>query len=528
MLGTAKGYIYSADTVEKSCDLTPIVETFHDSISIKFITNIEGNTQGYIVWYRPLKTYILKRVFPANMQCSICNITNLSPGHQYIIYVIMCTEGKKETVTKWQVSTRFCSPPVKFEVIKNKNKLCLRWSPPNITIPEMKISGYTLKWENYLNCNDVSTVFENADITEVNLHISITDGNRQKRDMDDDWIGDNSSCVFHVHAHCEKLTSREVTTVYILPKHELLKQSKKITNTVHAEYHLDTSKCQTRRFVSNVDLSCSLDEKIGDHREKVVLLISTPGAGKETWINAIINNIMGVRYDDNFRFKIIPDGSGDMNHGENPASSNVEIYRIKQICGLKIDFALTIVDIAGLNEYNNIPLDLISEHFQTNLPYVHAIVFITPSASKMLTFTQKCISDHLKSIFSQQKISDNVYVFSTFADTKSPRERTSVVTELGIDDNHFIPFNNSAFFDDASFADPHEKSKGIHVNGEQDFAQDELSWNLGNEQLNWFLDRLGDTHAMKLSWIYNRNGFGSWNDTIIYTQCEICSLHIQL
>ena len=88
---------------------------------------------------------------------------------------------------------------------------------------------------------------------------------------------------------------------------------------------------------------------------KTILLMGATGMGKTTWINAMINYVLGVEWDDPFRYKLV-----DEKVNKNQAHSQtqgVTAYDIHYRVGFRIPFSLTIVDTPGFGDTQGIGRD---------------------------------------------------------------------------------------------------------------------------------------------------------------------------
>jgi septin family protein len=84
---------------------------------------------------------------------------------------------------------------------------------------------------------------------------------------------------------------------------------------------------------------------------KTILLMGATGTGKTTWINAKINYVLGVEWDDPFRFVLIdePIRGGSQAHSQ---TQDVNVYDIHHQKGFRVPFSLTIVDTPGFGDMN--------------------------------------------------------------------------------------------------------------------------------------------------------------------------------
>ena len=81
---------------------------------------------------------------------------------------------------------------------------------------------------------------------------------------------------------------------------------------------------------------------------KTILLTGETGSGKTTWINAMVNYVLGVEWDDPFRFILVDE---DVRGSQaNSQTQGVTAYDLHHQNGFRIPFSLTIVDTPGFGD----------------------------------------------------------------------------------------------------------------------------------------------------------------------------------
>ena len=162
----------------------------------------------------------------------------------------------------------------------------------------------------------------------------------------------------------------------------------------------------------------------GQRRRRTILVLGATGSGKTTWINAMVNYMLDVKWDDNFRFKLI-DEPVDISqaHSQTDKVTTYDLYHMK---GSRLEYSLTVVDTPGFGdtqgiEKDNEIMDLIQKYFQSRhgVQQLEAVCFVVQASLPRLTTTQKYIFDKILSIFSQD-IKDNIQLMVTFADNAEP------------------------------------------------------------------------------------------------------------
>ena len=186
-------------------------------------------------------------------------------------------------------------------------------------------------------------------------------------------------------------------------------------------------------------------------KEKVLMLVGATGSGKTTLLNGIVNYILGIRLEDNFRFKINSNEDGyNQAHSQ---TSSITAYTFYPMEGSKISYSLTVIDTPGFGDTKGITRDKevvaqIRKFFSTEgvhkVNHLNGVGIVLQSSSARLTPTQKYIFDSILGIFGEN-ISSKMFLMITFADGQEPPV-LSAAREAQIPYGKYFKFNNSALF----------------------------------------------------------------------------------
>ena len=93
---------------------------------------------------------------------------------------------------------------------------------------------------------------------------------------------------------------------------------------------------------------------------KTILLMGATGSGKTTLINAMVNYILGVEWDDPFRFLLIDEeeNSSLPNSQAHSQTSKVTAYELHYQVGFRVPYSLIIVDTPGYGDTKGIERDI--------------------------------------------------------------------------------------------------------------------------------------------------------------------------
>ena len=229
-----------------------------------------------------------------------------------------------------------------------------------------------------------------------------------------------------------------------------------------------------------------------DTQEYVVMLVGATGAGKSTLINGMVNYILGVDWEDDFRFKLIADEGGTSQaHSQ---TKTITAYTIPHQQGSPFEHTLTIVDTPGFGELDSDRriVEQIKTFFsipgKKGIDPIHGIGFVTQASMVRLTHTQKYIFDSILSIFGND-IEHNILLMITFADNRKPAV-LDAVKAARIPYTRFFKFNNSALFPEPPDAQSGNADGGL---------SDALYWKLCMGSFDYFAKTLVTMQAQSLT-----------------------------
>ncbi|XP_045908946.1 uncharacterized protein LOC123973110 isoform X1 [Micropterus dolomieu] len=239
---------------------------------------------------------------------------------------------------------------------------------------------------------------------------------------------------------------------------------------------------------------------------RTIMLLGATGAGKSTLINGMINYILGVEWEDSYRFKLIDEGQS-RSQAESQ-TSEVTVYKINHQEGFKTEYSLTIVDTPEFGDTRGLIRDRqITEQLcnlfsaELGVSEIDAVCFVAQASLARLTPTQKYVFDSILSIFGKD-VAENIRVLVTFADGQRPPVLEAInasgvpcpKTRDGLP-VHF-KFNNSALFED------NKSSAAGSMSGDDEDEEggfDQMCWNMGTKSMKRFFAALNQIETKSLT-----------------------------
>uniref|UniRef100_A0A8C4TPL9 AIG1-type G domain-containing protein n=1 Tax=Erpetoichthys calabaricus TaxID=27687 RepID=A0A8C4TPL9_ERPCA len=246
----------------------------------------------------------------------------------------------------------------------------------------------------------------------------------------------------------------------------------------------------TSELIKNVKKKeiCTFRNRTSNKPRKTIMILGATGSGKSTLINGMVNYILGVQWEDDFRFKLIHEETST-SQAESQTSA-VTVYEINYQDYFKVPYSFTIVDTPGFGDTTGIQRDKqtteqIQECFSSphGVQHINTVCFVVQASQARLTHAQKYVFDSILSIFGKD-VANNILVLITFADGQRPPV-LDAITESNIpfpkDEEGspvFFKFNNSALF--ANNAESNISDKTF----------DKMIWDMGAKSMGKFFDSL--------------------------------------
>lgn len=254
-----------------------------------------------------------------------------------------------------------------------------------------------------------------------------------------------------VQAVSEAGLSPESSKIKVKPEIRIADVMRKNAKRVHSKNHLELYQLKKKTLHAN-PTDRSFKYELGTRpshvkrSDKVLMVVGATGAGKSTMINGIANYAYGIKWDDDFRFMIIPEAPRqDMSQ-----TKDISAYILHSTV---LPYSLTIVDTPGFGDTGGIERDkeiaanvkkFFSETNRGGIDHLDGIGFVVQASLPRLTPTQKYIFEAVLAIFGNDII-DNIFLLCTFADAGTPKV-LAATQAAQIPYKESFKFNSSALF----------------------------------------------------------------------------------
>ena len=189
---------------------------------------------------------------------------------------------------------------------------------------------------------------------------------------------------------------------------------------------------------------------LDDERKSInLLVVGETGTGKTTLLNSMVNYLLGIKYTDQLRIKMIVENAVSDAHS---ITSSVNLYQIKPKSKI-FPFPVRFIDTPGFGDTGGLKVDKENTKklwkFLTNeCPELHGICFVMKASTTRLTAIQQYISQQILGIFGKDTV-NNFLGLLTYSDNKTPKALDAIKEgNLPISRDRIFKFNNSAIFPD--------------------------------------------------------------------------------
>ncbi|XP_063410377.1 uncharacterized protein LOC134693473 [Mytilus trossulus] len=234
--------------------------------------------------------------------------------------------------------------------------------------------------------------------------------------------------------------------------------------------------------------------------DQTVILVGATGSGKTTLINAMVNHIAGVKWEDKARLVLIPPGKEGIDSQSQSVSQTrwVTCYKIHRSQGtpIYIKHAINLIDTPGFGHTGGIKYDkeivnqienLFKCRDERGVRFVDAICFVVKAPDARLTSSQRYIFTSVLSLFGND-IKEHICTVITFADGQTPPvvEALKDLDEKAIPYESYFTVNNSALYVENT-------SDHFHC------QTSKLFWDLGKKSMQKFFEHIQNLRTKSLS-----------------------------
>ncbi|XP_063044491.1 uncharacterized protein LOC134438769 [Engraulis encrasicolus] len=440
-------------------------------------------------------------------------VSRLQPHTEYrFICKAVCRPGVSLPSDPTEfLTTRPCSPPgIPNEKISESDSITVTWDIPTVVGDDVTVISYDVEYRQFEEDDSKSRPWECAKSTgrECILYELKSNTTYSIRVLAN--TGTSGKSLPSPEARISTLESGKSQKMATTQSKSdcFLQQSIRLEKGNPSVHLLSLDQ----KYREDVDFfQYMFGRKVEDQKNKVILMLGSTGAGKTTLVNVMMNYILGVKWEDRYRFKLIHE---DTNRTQAESQTSVVTsYELYNQPGFQIPYSLTIIDTPGFGDTRGMAQDkLITEQVKRFLcsplgvDHIDAVCFVVQASLARLSASQRYIFDAILSIFGKD-IEENIMILVTFADSpKIPALEAIKAAELPCKKNkkgqptHF-KFNNSTLYVQKKEADTgsDEDSSDEDEDDDEEEKMKNIVWSTTFKQMKLFFKCLGETESKDLA-----------------------------
>ncbi|XP_021473032.2 uncharacterized protein LOC110533273 [Oncorhynchus mykiss] len=324
------------------------------------------------------------------------------------------------------VRTRPCSPPgPPAEKRIESGSIRVNWDIPTKAGDDVEVIGYVVEYRKSVKAID-NQMWHTIKTTT--------------RESTLEGLEADTAYSIRVYANCgetgNSLPSPE-TVLTTLRVSDAQPKTSKSTGAKSQEFLTKSQKVEKGKpsihwlnLEQKLSVSDSFDQytfgrKVEQGNNKVILLLGATGAGKTTLVSAMINYILGVKWEDCYRFKLIH----EVTNRSQAESQTVVVtsYELYNQPGFQIPYSVTVIDTPGFGDTRGMAHDKLLiqmlKDFLCNplgIDHIDAVCFVVQASLVRLSPSQRYIFDSILSIFGKD-VAENILMLVTFVDGKDKK-----------------------------------------------------------------------------------------------------------
>ncbi|KAK1784781.1 hypothetical protein P4O66_003452 [Electrophorus voltai] len=481
-----------------------ILNAEHDCIKMEINKPAHGvNSVGsYIILYQPVQSSEWIKL-NTESNSPLVTVKDLEQNKEYRFSCqAVCCPGVSLTSDATQLfKTRPCSPPgapkMKFT---ESGAVTITWDIPTSIGEQAEVTEYVIEYTQDKKGKPwISTTSTTRECTLKTLTNDISYTIRVLANCGIAGMSLPSVETTIQPSDKPRKTSHESRSQLFLEQSSVIEKGNPTVRVLHLQ----------SRYSKNEGVKHSVfGQKVEAAKNKVILLLGATGSGKTTLINAMINYILGVKWGENYRFKLI----NEVTNRSQAESQTTEVtsYELYNQPGFQVPYSLTIVDTPGFGDTRGIEHDKqITEQIKNflcnplGIQHIDAVCFVIQASLARLSPTQKYIFDSVLSIFGKD-IAENIMIMVTFAHgTDIPALEAISAAEVPCQKNkkglptHFS-FNNSALYAQNVTIDDSDNESDDEDNYSDTTKQNEMTWASNFKKMKAFFRALKDSESRDL------------------------------